>query len=121
MLEEEIFYPACRKKGVEADDLDEAQVEHDTAKILIADLKAESPKDDFYDAKMTVLSEYIKHHVGEEEQPRVGVFAQARGAGLDMAALGRQIQERKAQLTEEASSDQLAKPELQSLDIENVG
>src|SRR6185369_1318857 len=60
MIEEEIFYPACRKAGVESDAIDEANVEHDGAKILIAELEAGTPKDDYYDAKVKVLSEEIK-------------------------------------------------------------
>src|SRR5215475_5449623 len=62
MIEEEIFYPACREAGVESDMMDEANVEHDGAKILIAELEAGSPDDEFYDAKVKVLSEEIKHH-----------------------------------------------------------
>jgi hypothetical protein len=115
MLEEEIFYPACRKKGVESDDLDEAQVEHDGAKVLIADLKAQTPRDEFYDAKMTVLTEYIKHHVAEEERPRSGIFAKARSSRVDLAGLGEEIQSRKSELTQEAQADQLPKPSLQAV------
>src|SRR3954470_22847322 len=80
MLEEEIFYPACREAGVEDDMLDEAAVEHDGAKVLIAELEHGSPDDDYYDAKVKVLSEEIKHHVKEEEK-RDGVFAQAKSKG----------------------------------------
>src|SRR5205814_1875697 len=82
-LEEEIFYPSCREKDVENDMLDEAQIEHDGAKTLIAELIADEPDDEFYDAKVSVLSEYIKHHVGEEEKPRTGIFAKAQKAGVD--------------------------------------
>ena len=87
-IEEEIFYPAC-KEAVEEDQMNEAYVEHDGAKVMIAELLASSPDQQFYDAKMKVLSEEIKHHVKEEEAPGDGVFAQARKAGLDMVALGR--------------------------------
>src|SRR6185295_19636682 len=97
-LEEEIFYPACREKKIEDELLDEAQVEHDGAKIIIAELIAGSPGDEYYDAKVTVLSEYIKHHVGEEEKPSDGIFAKARKAGVDMKALGSRLQARKAEL-----------------------
>ncbi|HEX4377446.1 MAG TPA: hemerythrin domain-containing protein [Steroidobacteraceae bacterium] len=120
LLEEEIFYPACRKKGVETDDLEEAQVEHDSAKVLIADLKEHTPRDQFYDAKMTVLTEYIKHHVQEEERPRRGVFAQARSSGVDLQSIGRQIEARKSQLTEEAQASQLPKPTLRSLTVASL-
>src|SRR5262245_56743691 len=67
MLEEEIFYPACREH-IDSDPLDEAQVEHDGAKVLINELLSGSPKDQFYDAKVKVLAEEIRHHVQEEEK-----------------------------------------------------
>src|SRR5436190_10129848 len=86
-IEEEIFYPACKGKVEEAL-MSESYVEHDGGKVMIAELAASSPDHEFYDAKMTVLSEEIKHHVKEEEKPGEGVFAQARDAGLDMDALG---------------------------------
>jgi hypothetical protein len=104
-LEEEIFYPACREKGVEHEMLDEAQVEHDGAKMLIGELLNGSPDDEYYDAKVTVLSEYIKHHVAEEEQPKDGIFAAAREEGVDMSELGMRIQSRKSELM--ARSDAL--------------
>src|SRR6188768_752496 len=97
MIEEEIFYPACRSAGVEEDMMDEANVEHDGAKTLIAELEAGSPDDDFYDAKVKVLSEEIKHHVKEEEK-RDGIFSQARNAEIDLAALGEQMAARKEEL-----------------------
>lgn len=64
IIEEEIFYPACKDK-VEEDLLDESYVEHDGAKVLIAEIEAGTPDDDFYDAKVIVLSEMIEHHVKE--------------------------------------------------------
>lgn len=97
-LEEGIFYPACREAEVEHDDMDEAQVEHDGAKLMIKELMEGSPSDEYYDAKVKVLSEYIKHHVGEEEQPGKGIFAKARKAGVDMKEVGEQIKSRKAEL-----------------------
>lgn len=97
MIEEEIFYPACRGK-IEEDTLDEAYVEHDGAKMLIAELMDSAPDEAFYDAKVKVLSEEIKHHVHEEEMRSEGMFAQAREAGLDMDALGEQLRTRKEQL-----------------------
>jgi hypothetical protein len=100
MLEEEIFYPACKGK-TEDDLLDEAYVEHDGAKVLIAELEGAAPGEGFYDAKVKVLSEEIEHHVKEEEKPGEGLFAQARKAGLDMDALGERMSARKAQLTEQ--------------------
>src|SRR5205807_7942586 len=89
---------ACREKSVEDDLLDEAQVEHDGAKVLIADLLRADPGDAFYDAKVKTLSEYIRHHVAEEEKPRTGIFAKAQKAGVDMSALGEKLQARKMEL-----------------------
>jgi len=97
-LEEDLFYPACREKADEQDLLDEAQVEHDGAKVLIADLLRADPGDAFYDAKVKTLSEYIRHHVAEEEKPRTGIFAKAQKAGVDMNALGEKLQARKMEL-----------------------
>lgn len=94
-IEEEIFYPACREKAGKEAQLDEAQVEHDGAKVLICDLLAASASSDCYDAKVKVLCEYIKHHVGEEEKIRSGIFAMAQKSGLDMTALGERLQTRK--------------------------
>ena len=97
MIEEDIFYPACRGK-IEEDTLDEAYVEHDGAKVLIAELIDSEPDDAFYDAKVKVLSEEIRHHVHEEEMRSEGMFAQARRAGLDMDELGERLLARKTQL-----------------------
>ena len=97
MIEEEIFYPACRKAGVDSDMMDEANVEHDGAKSLIAELENGAPGEPYYDAKVKVLSEEIKHHVKEEEQ-RDGVFAQAREKDLDLEKLGAEMAARKKEL-----------------------
>ena len=86
-IEEEIFYPACEGK-VDEDLLKESYVEHDGAKVLIAEILGGGPSDEFYDSKVKVLSEEIEHHVEEEEKRMEGLFAQARKAGLDMDALG---------------------------------
>lgn len=110
-LEEEIFYPACEGK-IEADLLKEAYVEHDGAKVLIAEIEAGAPGDEFYDAKVKVLSEQIEHHVGEEEQRMEGMFAQARKAGLDMDALGAEMAARKADLVATYKASGLPKPEM---------
>lgn len=96
-LEEDVFYPAC-EGVVEQDLLDEAYVEHDGAKVLIAEIEAGGPDDDFYDAKVKVLSEQIEHHVKEEEKRVDGVFAQARKGGLDMDALGERMAAEKQKL-----------------------
>ncbi|HEV2043052.1 MAG TPA: hemerythrin domain-containing protein, partial [Sphingomicrobium sp.] len=86
-IEEEIFYPACEGK-VEEELLQEAYVEHDGAKVLIAEIMAGGADDEYYNAKVTVLQEQIEHHVEEEEKRMEGLFAQARKAGLDMDELG---------------------------------
>jgi hemerythrin superfamily protein len=96
-IEEEIFYPACREAGLEEDLMDEADVEHDGAKKLIAEIEDGKPGDDHWDAKVKVLSEMIKHHVKEEEQ-RDGMFAKAKKADLDLDALGEELRARKMEL-----------------------
>jgi hypothetical protein len=99
-IEEEIFYPACREAGLEDDMMDEADVEHDGAKKLIAEIEAGKPGDDHWDAKVTVLGEMIKHHVKEEEQ-RDGMFAKAKKADLDLKELGAELKARKNELMKE--------------------
>jgi hypothetical protein len=103
IIEEEIFYPACEGK-VEEDLLAEAYVEHDAAKVLIAQIEESTPDAEFYDAKVKVLSEEIEHHVEEEEKRMEGMFAQARKAGLDMSALGEQMAARKKSLMDEGKA-----------------
>jgi hypothetical protein len=95
-IEEEILYPEERG-DVEDDMLDEAYVEHAGAKKLIAEIEAMKPLDDFYDAKVKVLGEYIKHHVKEEEQPG-GLFAQAKKGDEDLDAMGERLKARKEEL-----------------------
>jgi hypothetical protein len=109
MIEEEIFYPACREAGVESDMMDEANVEHDGAKTLIAELENGSPDDEYYDAKVKVLSEEIKHHVKEEEQ-RGGIFTEARKAELDLDDLGKRMTARKEELKAQFEAKGLPKP-----------
>jgi hemerythrin superfamily protein len=96
-IEEEIFYPAFLEVTQDKDMHHEAEVEHEGAKKLIAEIEASGPGDDYYDAKMKVLSEMIKHHVKEEEQ-RDGMFAEARKSKMDLKALGEQLAARKAEL-----------------------
>jgi DUF438 domain-containing protein len=98
-LEEEHFYPAAREVLAEGDMLDEAEVEHASAKDLIAQIEGGSPSDDLYDAKVKVLGEYIDHHVKEEEKE---MFPKIRKTGLDLRALGEAMQLRKEELQEEA-------------------
>jgi hypothetical protein len=114
-IEEDIFYPACEGK-VEEDLLKEAYVEHDGAKVLIAEIEAGGPDDEFYDAKVKVLSEMIEHHVGEEEQRVEGMFSQARKAGLNMDILGEQLAAEKAQLIATYKKGGLPRPELTTLE-----
>ncbi len=102
-IEEEILYPESRGE-VEDDLLDEAYVEHDGAKKLIAEIEAMKPSEEFYDAKVKVLGEYIKHHVKEEEQPG-GVFAQAKQGDEDLEAMGERLEARKAELMEELGGE----------------
>ena len=113
IIEEEIFYPACAGK-IEQDSLDEAYVEHDGAKILISEIGSSSPDQPFYDAKVTVLSEEIKHHVKEEEQRSEGLFAQAKAAGVDVDALGARLAARKKELLAQIKSNGLPSPETRS-------
>ena len=100
IIEEEIFYPACRGQ-IEDDLVNEAYVEHDAAKVLINEIEAGGPDEAFYDAKVKVLSEMIEHHVEEEEKRSEGMFSQARAAGLDMDALADQMRARKKSATAE--------------------
>ena len=96
MVEEEIFYPAVRAAVKDADDLmDEAVVEHASAKDLIAQIMEMDPGDDLYDAKVKVLSEQIEHHVGEEEGD---MFPKVRKGGVDLVALGEEMKAFKATL-----------------------
>jgi hemerythrin superfamily protein len=112
-IEEEIFYPEVRE-AVEEDLMDEAQVEHDGAKVLIAEIMAGEPGEEFFDAKVKVLSEEIKHHVKEEEQPD-GIFAQAKKGGIDLADLGMRLAARKEELTAEFKSSGIPTPETRSM------
>lgn len=94
-LEEEIFYPAAREAMDDEDLLDEAEVEHASAKDLIAQLESMEPGDELYDAKVTVLGEYIDHHVQEEQDE---MFPKVRKAKLNLDDLGAQIVARKEEL-----------------------
>jgi hemerythrin superfamily protein len=112
-IEEEIFYPACTGE-VEDDLIHEAYVEHDGAKVMIAELLASNPGNEFYDAKVKVLSEEIKHHVKEEEKRAEGIFAQAREAGLDMDELATRLTARKQELMAEIESGGIPAPKTRS-------
>ncbi len=114
-IEEEIFYPACEGR-IDEDLLKEAYVEHDGAKVLIAEIEGGGAKDDdFFEAKVKVLQEQIEHHVKEEEQRFVGMFSKAKRTDIDMDAVGTQMAERKAELTSTYKASGLPKPELTTM------
>jgi len=98
-IEEEIYYPAAREAIDDDDLLDEAEVEHASAKQLIAEIQAMKAGDRLFDAKVTVLGEYIDHHVEEEENE---MFPESRDSDLDLKALGAQLAARKAELMAQA-------------------
>lgn len=101
-LEEEILYPAVRKAIKETDLIDEAEVEHASAKDLIAQIQESTEVDEVFDAKVKVLGEYIDHHVKEE---RNEMFPKARAArGLDLVAMREQIAARKEELMAEMTA-----------------
>ena len=118
-IEEEVYYPAIRGK-VEEDALDEAYVEHDSAKLLINELEAAEPDEAFYDAKVKVLQELIEHHVKEEEKERDNLFQQTRAADIDLEALGAQLAARKAELMAQAESEGLPPAEPATLQHEGA-
>lgn len=98
-IEEEIYYPATREAIDDDDLLDEAEVEHASAKQLIAEIQAMKAGDRLFDAKVTVLGEYVEHHVQEEEKE---MFPESRDSDLDLKSLGEQLAARKAELMAEA-------------------
>lgn len=95
LAEEEIFYPAARMATHDDDMMNEADVEHDSAKDLIAQIQSMDPEDEMYDAKVTVLGEYIDHHVQEEESE---MFPKVKKAKVDLEELGIQLKMKKEQL-----------------------
>ena len=101
-IEEEIFYPAARAAGIEDALMDEADVEHAAAKDLIAQIRAMSPDEDHYDAKVKVLGEQVEHHVEEEQDE---MFPKCRAAGMDLDALGKALAARKDELLREAAEE----------------
>jgi len=119
-LEEEIFYPACREAIDDEHLMDEAQVEHDAAKLLIADLTEASSDDPFYDAKVKLLSEMIKHHVAEEEQPSEGIFAKAEEHDVDNPSLASELAERKQELQRRAARLRPTRAVSFNLDLRNL-
>lgn len=97
-LEEELFYPALRDTIDDMDLLDEAEVEHASAKQLISELSSMQPGDELYDAKFTVLGEYVKHHIEEEEKE---IFPKAKKTDLDLQAMAEEASERKQEIRDE--------------------
>jgi len=97
-IEEEILYPAARDAVEDDDLLDEAEVEHSSAKQLIAEIEAMKAGEDLFDAKVKVLGEYVNHHIAEEESE---LFPEIRDSELDLKELGEQLEERKTELMEE--------------------
>ena len=95
---------------MDEDLINEAYVERDGAKALVAEIEPESPDDQYYDAKGKVLSEMIKHHVKEEEKKQGNMFAKARKVGVDTKALGQQMAEEKKTRTPKYKSEGLPKP-----------
>ena len=97
-IEEEVFYPACREAIEEGDLLDEAEVEHASAKDLIAQIESMQPGDELFAAKVTVLGEYVNHHIEEEEEE---MFPKVKKAKVDTEALGQEMMELKEELQSE--------------------
>ncbi len=118
-IEEEIYYPAIEGK-VEKDALDEAYVEHDSAKHLINELVAAAPDEDYYDAKVKVLKELIEHHVKEEEKQRDNLFQQTRAADVDLEELGARLEARKAELSAQAEKGGLPPAQPATMNHEGV-
>jgi hypothetical protein len=108
-IEEEIFYPAFLEATQEEDIHHEAEVEHDGAKKPIAEIETIGPDDEYYDAKVKVLSEMIKHHVNEEEK-RDGMFAKARQSDMDLKGLGESLSARKVELVSGVTGDDAPAP-----------
>ena len=103
-IEEEIFYPAFLEASEDIDIHHEAEIEHDGAKNLIAQIEASNPDDEYFEPTVKVLSEMIKHHVKEEEKPG-GMFSVARESEMDLVALGEELAKRKAELESGEADD----------------
>ena len=94
-IEEEIFYPAFKAALKDKLLVPEANVEHAGVKSLIAQLEGVEPDGEMYDAKVKVLSEYVKHHVKEEQGE---MFVKAKASSLDLVELGARMAARKQEL-----------------------
>ena len=118
-LEEQIFYPAC-EGTVDEGDLKEGYVEHDAAKLLVAEIEANEKGDDgFFDAKVHVLQEEIEHHIKEEEGPD-GIFAQAKKGGVDTEAIGERLERLSEELTSRYKAEGPPVPTLKTMDEVSV-
>ena len=102
-IEEEIFYPAAREVLEEQDLLDEAEVEHASAKDLIEQIQDMDASEELYDAKLKVLGEYVEHHVREEEDE---IFPKARISDMDLETLGGELAERRHELLAEIGEEE---------------
>ena len=101
-VEEEIFYPAARDAIEKTDLIDEAVVEHASAKQLIAEIEEMEAGDELYDAKVKVLGEQVSHHIKEEEDE---LFPEVESSELDLKALGQKMADRKAALFKQATEE----------------
>lgn len=117
-LEEEIFYPEVRGAIEDDDLLDEAEVEHASAKDLIAQIESMSASDDKYAAKVIVLGEYINHHIKEEQGE---MFPKARKAKVDLAELGERMLARKQELKAQMGMEDDAEQAEDEGDTERAG
>lgn len=101
-VEERLFYPTARKKADEELEglLDEAEVEHASAKEMIAEIEGMTPRDRLFEAKVKVLGEYVKHHVKEEENE---LFPKVRDTDIDLVGLGKKMKELKMSLLKQMS------------------
>ena len=119
-LEEQIFYPAC-EGIVDESELKEGYVEHDAAKLLVAEIEKaeEGTEDDFFDTKVHVLQEEIEHHIEEEEKPG-GIFSEARKGKLDTETIGEKIASRKKELMQRYEAEGLPEPKLKTMDEVSV-
>jgi len=100
-IEEELFYPPVREATGDEDLMDEADVEHASAKDLIAQISAMDADESHFNAKVKVLGEMIDHHVKEE---RENMFPEARRSGLDLVALVEPLKARKQEIQQELES-----------------
>lgn len=119
-IEEDVFYPAC-EGAVDEALLKEACVEHDGARVLIAEIEAGSAGDEYFDAKVKVLSEMISHHVKEEERRVDGIFVQAGKANLDMRDLGEKMAREKRRLMKSYQKDGLPPAETTTFQNTTLG